>query len=306
MRVVSLLPGATEMVAALGALEHLVGVTHECDHPPMVASRVRVTTTSVDVTASPGAVDAQVHGLTASGASVFTLFEDRIRDLRPDLILTQALCDVCAVSETDVRSLAARLDPVPAITTLSASTLEGVFEDLTRVGSALGVPEEAEEWVLGARARMRSVHEALKSAAAPRPRVAVIEWGDPLYAAGHWMPEMIKRAGGVDVLAKAGSHSVSVALDQLRAAEPDVIVIGPCGYDLARAAAEGERLLTLDDWTWVRARRVFALDANAFASRPGPRLVDGVEILARLFNPSLFTPVDPTFARALTDAARTA
>lgn len=306
MRVVSLLPGATEMVAALGAFDQLVGVTHECDHPPMVASRVRVTATAVHAEASAGLVDAQVRDLTAAGASVFTLLEDRIRDLRPDLILTQALCDVCAVVETDVRALAARLDPVPVVETLNASTLEGVFEDLTRVAAALGVPEEAEEWVSGARARMRSVHETLKAARAPRPRVAVVEWGEPLYAAGHWMPEMVKRAGGVDVLAAAGEHSVTVTLDQLRAADPEVIVVGPCGYDLARASAEGERLLALEGWSWARARRVFALDANAFASRPGPRLVDGVEILARLFNPTLFSPVDPSFARALTDAARSA
>ena len=150
---------------------------------------------------------------------------------------------------------------------------------------------------------MRTVHETLKAAKAPRPRVAVIEWGEPLYVAGHWMPEMIKRAGGVDVLAKPGEHSVTVTMEQLRAADPEVIVIAPCGYDLLRAVQEGERLLALPDWQWARARRIFALDANAFASRPGPRLVDGIEILTRLFNPRLFSPVDPTFTQPLTAAA---
>ncbi len=292
MRVISLLPSATEMVATLGAMESLVGVTHECDYPPLVASRVRVTTTAVDVHAPAGTVDAQVRELTDAGAPLFTLLEDRIRDLRPDLILTQALCDVCAVMEDDVRALAARLSPAPRVETLSATTLDGVFDDIVRVGAALGVSDEAEEWVLGARARLRTVHETLKAAKAPRPRVAVIEWGNPLYAAGHWMPEMIKRAGGVDALAKPGQHSVMVTMDQLRAADPEVIVIAPCGYDLPRAAQEGERLLVLPDWQWASTRRIFALDANAFASRPGPRLVDGVEILARLFNPALFPPVD--------------
>lgn len=306
MRVISLLPGATEMVGALGKLEQLVGVTHECDHPDVVRSRVRVTSTAVAIEAAPDVVDAQVRELTATGAAVFTLLEDRIRDIRPDLILTQALCDVCAVVETDVRALAARLNPVPKIVTLNASSLEGVLDDIVRVGAALDASDEAEEFVAGARARMRTVHETLKAARAPRPRVAVVEWGDPLYLAGHWMPEMIVRAGGVDPLVAKGAHSTVVSLDQIRDADPEVVVIAPCGYDLDRATLEGERLLALDSWSWARDRRVWAIDANAFASRPGPRLVDGVEILARLCNPSLFSPVDPTFARPLTEAARTA
>jgi iron complex transport system substrate-binding protein len=282
MRVVSLLPGATEMVAALGGLEHLVGITHACDHPPVVASRAVV---------------------TARGASGFTLHEDRIRALHPDLILTQALCEVCAVSETDVRALAARLDPVPRIVTLAATTLEGVLDEMRDVGTALGLADEAEEFAAGALARLRAVHETLKAAKAPRPRVAVIEWGDPLYAAGHWMPGMIRRAGGVDVLASAGAHSVIVTHEAVRAADPEVVVIAPCGYDVAGAAMEGARLLAQDAWAWARARRVFAIDANALTSRPGPRLVDGVEVLARCFNPSLFSPLDPSFARAITSVA---
>ena len=304
MRVVSLLPSATEMVATLGALEHLVGVTHACDHPPVVASRVRVTTTAVSGDASPGQVDAQVRAIVSSGAPLYTLLEDRIRALQPDLLLTQALCEVCAVMETDVRALAARLTPAPRVVTLSASSLDGVFDDIVRVGAAIDRGDEAEEFLAGARDRMRRVHDTLKSAAAPRPRVAVIEWGDPVYAAGHWVPEMVRRAGGVDVLAKAGEHSVVVGLADVRAADPDVILIAPCGYDLARSAAEGERLLAGDDWAWARDRRVWAIDANAFVSRPGPRLVDGLECFARLFNPGLFTPIEPAFARPLTAAAR--
>ena len=305
MRVVSLLPSATEIVAALGALEHLVGVTHACDHPPMVASRARVTRTAIMADAAPGAVDAQVRAITAAGQPLYTLLEDRIRALHPEIILTQALCEVCAVMETDVRALAERLSPVPQVLTLEASSLDGVLEDIARVGAALGLEDEADELLAGARARMRSVHEALKAARAPRPRVAVIEWGEPIYAAGHWVPEMVRRAGGVDVLAKDGEHSVIVTLEAVRAADPEVIIIAPCGYDLDRSAKEGERLLALDDWRWARDRRVFAIDANAFASRPGPRLVDGIEVFARCFNPALFSPIDPEFATALTAAART-
>ncbi len=300
MRVVSLLPSATEIVAALGGMEHLVGVTHACDHPPMVDSRVRVTRTAVRSDAAPAVVDAQVREITQRGEPLYTLLEDRIRALHPDLMLTQALCEVCAVMETDVRALAARLSPVPRVVTLSATSLDGVLDDIARVGAALGLPDEAEELLVGSRARLRTVHETLNAAKAPRPRVAVIEWGDPIYAAGHWMPEMVRKAGGIDVLAKPGEHSVVVTLEKVRAADPEVIVIAPCGYDLARAVAEGERLLGSDAWAWARGRRVFAIDANAFASRPGPRLVDGVEVLARLFNPSSFTPVDPSFARQLT------
>ena len=299
MRVVSLLPSATEMVAALGGMEHLVGVTHACDHPPTVSSRAVVTSTAIASDATPDYVDAQVRALTAAGAPLYTLLEDRIRALHPDLILTQALCEVCAVMETDVRALGARLDPVPRIETLAATTLEGVLEEMAVVGAALGLDDEADEFVAGATARLKRVHETLRSAKAPRPRVAVIEWGDPIYAAGHWMPGMVRRAGGADVLAEPGAHSVIVTIEAIRAADPEVIIIAPCGYDLTHAIAEGERLLARPEWAWAHDRRVFAIDANAFASRPGPRLVDGVEVLARCFNPSIFTPIDPSFARRI-------
>ena len=277
MRVVSLLPGATEMVAALGRLETLVGVTHECDHPAEVRSRTRVTR-------------------RAEGVPLFEMLEEDIRALRPDLILTQALCEVCAVVESDVRALAARMEPVPTVVTCSASSLDGVFEDILRVGAALGVPETADALVSGARTRLLAVHETLKAARAPRPRVAVIEWSDPTYTAGHWMPEMVRRAGGVDVLATPGAHSVKITAEQVRAADPDVLVIAPCGYDLARAVEEAATLLAREEWGWARDRRVYAIDANAYTSRPGPRLVDGVEILARCFNEALFSALDPQTA----------
>jgi iron complex transport system substrate-binding protein len=188
---------------------------------------------------------------------------------------------------------------VPAIVTCSGTTLDGVLDDIRRVAVALDADDEADEWIAGATVRMRTVHDALKAARAPRPRVAVIEWGEPIYAAGHWMPELVKRAGGIDALAAPGAHSVKVSMNQIRAADPTVIVMAPCGYDLTRAAAEGRRLLAMPDWSWARDRRVVAIDANAFTTRPGPRLIDGLEILARLFNPSLFSPVDAAFAATL-------
>jgi iron complex transport system substrate-binding protein len=299
MRVVSLLPAATEIVAALGALEHLVGVTHECDHPSVVRSRARVTRSDVAVGAAPGAVNAQVADLAASGAPLFTLDESRIAALHPDLVLTQALCDVCAVSEDDVRAVVGRLTPSPRVVTLSAGTLDGVLADIRAVADALGLQDEGDELLQGLAARMRQVHETLKAARAPRPRVAVVEWTDPVFPAGHWTPEMIRRAGGVDVLMEPGQHSVAVPLEQVAAADPEIVLVAPCGYDVARAEAEGRAVLADARWGWLAGRQVWAIDANALVSRPGPRLVDGIETFARVFNPALFSPVDPERARRL-------
>jgi iron complex transport system substrate-binding protein len=214
MRVISLLPAATEIVAYLGATEHLVGITHECDFPPVVGSRARVTASTVPAggahgDARPADVDAAVREASATGQSLFTLDEARITALHPDLILTQALCDVCAVSETDVRSLAARLTPPPRIVTLGGTTIDGIFADIRAVADALGVPAEADELLAGERARLRTVHETLKAVRAPRPRVLVVEWTDPVYVAGHWGPEQVHKAGGVDVLGTAGARSAS-------------------------------------------------------------------------------------------------
>ena len=296
MRVVSLLPSATEIVGALGALEHLVGVTHECDWPPVVNSRARVTTCAVDSTASPAAIDVQVRDLAHTGTPLYGIKERMLHDLHPDVIITQSLCEVCAVHEGDVRALAASITPAPQVVTLGATTLEEVFADITRVATALQLTDESEELLDGLRDRLRRVHATLKAAQAPRPRVAVVEWGDPIFTGGHWVPEMIAKAGGIDVIGTAGAVSKTITLAQLQASAPDLLVIAPCGYNLPRAIDEGHRLLALDDWAWAREIPVWAIDANSYASRPGPRLVEGTEILARLFNPSLFTPLDPAHA----------
>ena len=274
MRVVSLLPAATEIVAALGALENLVGVTHECDFPGVVRSRARVTRSLVDAAADPARIDADVRRLAEAGEPLYALDEGTIAALRPDLILTQSVCDVCAVREDDVRALAGRLSPAP------------------RVADALGLPDERDELLLGLRSRMRAVHGILKEHEAPRPRVAVIEWTDPLYAAGHWVPEMVRRAGGQDVVGVAGTRSSTLTRQALRASDPEVLVVAPCGYDVRRAAAEARALLGQEEWSWARDRRVWAMDSNALLSRPGPRLVDGIEVLARIFNPELFSELD--------------
>jgi iron complex transport system substrate-binding protein len=224
--------------------------------------------------------------------------EERVRALAPDVIVTQIVCDVCAVSEGDVRALATRLCPSPEVVTLGATTLDGIFDDIRRVAAALDVTDRADALVENARGRMRAIHDTLKAARAARPRVAVIEWTDPIFAAGHWVPEMISRAGGEDILAKPGEHSRTRTLDVVRDADPEFILIAPCGFDLERAASDGERVLCTDDWAWARGKQVWAVDANAFLSRPGPRVVDGIAVLASIFHPTLFgAPVDSTARR---------
>ncbi len=296
MRVVTLLPSATEIVAALGALESLVGITHECDHPAQVASRLRVTSSHVDGAGAPGIVDTQVRTLVEAGTSLYTLDEPAIRSLRPDLIFTQALCDVCAVMETDVRALATRLAPEPRVVSLSATTLDGVFDDIASVARAMSLDDEGEELLAGLRARLLTVHTTLKAARAPRPRVVMIEWTDPIFIGGHWVPEMIRRAGGTDVLAANGDHSKVVAPEAVAEAQPDIVLVAPCGYDVERAGEEARRLLADGAVELPSHCSVWALDGNALTSRPGPRLVDGIEVMARIFNPSLFTPVDARYA----------
>jgi iron complex transport system substrate-binding protein len=288
VRIVSLLPSATEIVAALGALDQLVGVTHACDYPPQVTRLPRLTGTGIDGTAAPDVIDRDVRQASDRGAPLYTVNETLLASLRPDVIVTQALCDVCAVRETDVRAIAARLSPAPAIVTLSGTSIDGICADIERVAAAIGAPDEAEEIVAGLRARLRSVHDRLRAAKAPRPRVAVLEWTDPVYTAGHWVPEMVHRGGGQDVLATPGSHSRAIPVADVAAGEPAVLVFAPCGYGLGRAAREAEVTLRRDEWRWARGRATWAIDANALVSRPGPRVVDGIETLARVLHPGLF------------------
>ena len=303
MRVVSFLPSATEIVAALGHLDDIVGVSHECDFPPSVRSRDVVTSSAIDSTASPGEIDVSVRGFVDTGRPLYDVRADRVRELAPDLMVTQIVCDVCAVSEDDVRSLAARLDTRPEVVTLGATTLDGIFDDIRRVAHAMRIDGRAEALISAARDRMRTVHETLKAARAPRPRVAVIEWTDPIFAAGHWVPEMVYRAGGEDVLANPGEHSTTRSIAAVRAADPEMILIAPCGFDLTRAVADAERVLATDDWAWARPKPVWAVDANAFLSRPGPRVVDGIEALATILHPSLFGPPAENVARRVSSRA---
>lgn len=298
MRIVSLLPAATEIVALLGATDHLVGITHECDFPDVVRSRARVTKSALPDTHDPAAIDAAVSEAHDAGVALFTLDEKRITALHPDVFITQALCEVCAVREDDVRALAATLSPPPVIVTLAGDSLDGIYDDIRRVADAIGAQDEADELLAGLRDRVKHVHDTLKAAQAPRPRVALVEWTEPIYLTGHWGPEQIKRAGGLDVLGVHGAHSERVNMDALRASDPDIVLFAPCGYPVAAAAAEARRCLALPEWQWLveSGKQVWALDANGLTSRPGPRVVDGIEAMASIFAPSLFSEIEPWHA----------
>jgi iron complex transport system substrate-binding protein len=203
------------------------------------------------------------------------------------------------VSEGAVCSLGSVLDPAPQILSMSSTTLDGVWSDVRRIAAAIDRSGEAEVVLDALGARMRVVHETLKTARAPRPRVAVIEWLDPLFVAGHWTPELVRRAGGIDVLAEPGAHSVEIDVDRIRAATPDLLLFAPCGFDVERAARESTALLASPAWQWARALGAWALDGNALTSRPGPRLVDAVETMAGIFAPDLVPAPTALYARRL-------
>jgi iron complex transport system substrate-binding protein len=287
MRIVSLLPSATEIVAALGYADSLVGRSHECDHPATVSTLPPVTATAIDAAGAPSDVNAQVRALAREGAPLYTVLAEQIEALAPDVIVTQALCAVCAVSESDVRAIAARSPTRPRVVTLAASTFDGVVDDVVVVAEAIGAEAAGVQLVASLRARLRAVHDRLAAARAPRPAVAVIEWTDPLFVAGHWVPEMIYRAGGRDVVGSAGAHSTVVSSATIDAARPDVVLVAPCGYDVGRAAAAARTVRV------APGAAKWAIDANALLSRPGPRLVDGVETVAAILHPALF-PSAPT------------
>lgn len=304
VRVVSLLPAATELVCALGARDSLVAVSHECDYPADVALLPRVTASAVDRDASSESIDAEVRLLSKSGRPMFALDATDIIRLAPTVILTQALCDVCAVSDGDVRDIATLVSPAPTIISLSGTTLDGIWDDFTDVGVAIGRADETTDLLVTIADRLRVVHERLKATRAPRPRVAVIEWLDPLFVAGHWTPELVRRAGGIDVLAKPGEHSVQIDVQRIRTAEPDVLLFAPCGFDVVRAEREARALLASGDWAWARDCKAWALDGNALTSRAGPRLADAVEVMASIFAPALFAPAPAVYARNLSSSAR--
>jgi len=286
-RIASLVPSATEALFALGLGDHVIAVTHECDHPPAATGLPRLTASVIEPGLEPGEIDARVREVTARGESLYRLDEALLATLEPDLIVTQALCAVCAVSFDDVRAVAERIPSRPRVISLDPETLGEVLADLDTLATAAGEPQRGRALLAELGERLDAVTRAVEGAR--RPRVAALEWLDPVFAGGHWVPEMVERAGGEDVLGRAGVKSRTVDWPEVAAARPDVIVAMPCGLYAGEAAAQArdyeDRLRELN-------AGVVAVDAASSFSRPGPRLVDGIELLAHLLHPDLAAAPD--------------
>ena len=284
VRIVSLVPHATELLFALGLDDELVGVTHECDHPPAALELPRVTRDALPPGLSAGEIDAAVRRRTLAGESIYELDTHALAALEPDLIVTQALCPVCAVSYEDVAAIASELPSRPRVIALDPKTLGETLGDVRTLAEATGRRREGVELVARTAGRIDRVKLAVRGA--PRPRVAAVEWLDPVFVAGHWTPQMIGLAGGEDVLGMPGEPSETASFEALAEVRPQVVVVMPCGYDAPRAHQEA--LAFAEPLRGLGAERIFAVDAAAYFSRPGPRLVDGLELLAALLHPDRF------------------
>jgi iron complex transport system substrate-binding protein len=297
-KIVSFLPAATEMVYALGLGEQLAGVTHECDFPAQASSKPVVVRPSMALeTMSLSEIDAAVAERIGSGGSLYQVDEELMQALRPDLILTQNLCQVCATSGNDLASLLKVLDPNPEILWMSPHSLAEIFENIRELGHATDRVSEAEIFIEGCRERLEAVAARTRQPA-HRPRVFCMEWADPVYCAGHWVREMVELAGGTDELARKETDSVRIPWADVLEWSPEVIVFLPCGFNLEKALEQVGHLQSQPGWAdlpAVRSQRVYAVDANSYFARPGPRVVDGTELLAHLIHPELFDwngPVD--------------
>ena len=296
MRIVSLLPSATEIVYSLGLGDDLVGVTYECDHPPEARTKPVVSDTALALEPDMAAaeIDRQVSERVAAGEALYVLDSVRIADLEPDLILTQDLCRVCAVPSGQVEDALAKIGCTAEVVSLDPHSLDDILAGITEVGRRAGAAERATEVVDGLRTRIAAVEEAARGL--PRVVTVTLEWLDPPFAGGHWVPEMVERAGGEHPLVAAGEPSRRVTWDEVGAAAPQVVVAMPCGYDLPAARAEAEAILpglpAVAESPAGKAGRVFAVDANGYYSRSGPRVVDGLEALAWALHPDQF-PVPP-------------
>jgi iron complex transport system substrate-binding protein len=294
MRIVSLVPSATEMLFALGLGADVIAVTHECDYPEAALELPRVTRDALPPGLTSAQIDAEVKQRTLAGESIYELDTELLRDLRPDLIVTQALCSVCAVSYDDVRQIAEEIETRPRVLSLDPQTVGEVLGDARTLAQATDRKDAAVDLVRDASARIDRVRLATRGAMR-RPRVAALEWLDPPFAAGHWTPQLIDYAGGEDVLGFPGEPSEERTWDEIRLAAPDVVIVMPCGFDAELAYREAE--MHRDQLASLGAGEVVAVDASAFFSRPGPRIVDGLELLAHVLHPEL---IGETPAEALT------
>lgn len=318
-RIVSFLPSATEIACALGLADSLVGITHECDYPPEVKSKPVVVRNALPIeTMSQSEIDRAVAERMRSGQSLYQIDEELLRRLAPDLILTQDLCQVCAPSGNEVSQVIKALPHTPQILWLTPQSINEIFDNVRELGAATGRTDEAERLVATCEARLERLRHRLRTvkpdgsetnSSAERPRVFCMEWLDPVFASGHWVPELVKLAGGVDELGRERGESVRVSWDEVVAWNPEVLAMMPCGFNLQQTmkqiwsvfsrytAGPPHRFFELEA---VKNGRVYAVDANSYFARPGPRVVEGAELLARLIHPEIFAgePVPPEFANA--------
>ena len=300
MRIASLVPSATEMLFALGLGDRVAAVTHECDHPPAAEQLPHLTRSMIPEGLEAAEIDSAVRERTSRGEALYALDEETLAAADVYLIVTQAVCAICAVSFDDVRAVAERLPRKPEVLSLDPTTLGEVLADVPRLAEAAGVPEAGERLAEEAAERLAAVERAVEGAR--RPRVAALEWLDPVYIGGHWVPQMIELAGGEDLLGLPGEKSRTAEWSEVEAVAPEVVVSMPCGYYAEQAAVETMR------WRkrlGLLGARVFAVDAAAYFSRPGPRLVDGVELLGHLLHPEL-VPAPPTRRSIELDLGRSA
>lgn len=300
MRIVSLLPSSTEICFALGLGQSLVGVTHECDFPPQATYKTVMTRNLLQLEGAPPAeIDRHVRQALHEGSSLYALDQAALTRARPDVIITQELCEVCAVGYQQVLDAARVLPGRPTVLSLEPHTLPDVLRSFADVGQVTGARERAAELVRGLWARLDAIRGA--TAGKPRPRVVCLEWLDPLMVAGHWVPEQVDGAGGIDVLGEPGARSRTVTPDEILAAQPEVILSMPCGFRLDESAAQLNSLAEFPGWRQlpaVKTGRVYALDGSWYFNRPGPRVVDGIEMLARILHADAWRgPVPQGFER---------
>jgi iron complex transport system substrate-binding protein len=300
-RIISLLPSATEIVCELGLLDQLVGVSHECDYPEEVRGLPKITRSLIPSDATSGEIDRMVRDQLRTKQALYTLDYKALESLRPDLLITQSLCNVCAVAESEVSDAVCRLPNHPKVLSLEPTSLGDVFESLMQVGEAAGIQERANEVVLSLKERVATVEERMLHVTY-RPRVVLLEWIDPPFSSGHWSPELVRIAGGLEVVGLENQPSRTVSWQDIVSADPDVMVIACCGFGIERTLQDVPTLKSypgFDQLSCVRTGRVFVVDGNAYFSRPGPRLVDSLELLATLFHPDNPSFTDPAAFQAI-------
>jgi iron complex transport system substrate-binding protein len=291
-QIVSFLPSATEMACALGLSEQLVGITHECDYPPEIKGKAVVVRKALPIeTMSQAEIDVAVSERMRDGRSLYEVDEKLLQELAPDLILTQDLCQVCAPSGNEVSQALNLLPKKPQILWLTPNSLEQIFANLHELGEATGHTKKAEELIAEGRTRLEKIAAVTRNLP-DHPRVFCMEWLDPVYCSGHWVPEMVRIAGGIDGLAREGSDSVRIPWNKVLEWKPEILIITPCGFNLEQVVEQSRQLCSYPRWSSLPAvlnHRVYAVDANSYFARPGPRVVDGTELLAHVIHPDLFS-----------------